>query len=101
MSVYVILIESEEGVELLPTCFNTYNDALAAVKIKYNGIPKDDDTPVYNWDDSFYEEDGVKVDVPIQGRINKVDVGEGHKERSESIKKNDPNLTLTALHIFW
>jgi len=96
MSVYVILIKSSEGVEFLPNCFNKYNDALAAVKRKYNGIPKADGTYVPNWDDSFYEEDGDRVDVPIQDRLNKVDVREGHKSIREDPADPellDPNLT--------
>ena len=100
MSVYVILIKSSEGVEFLPNCFNTYNDALAAVKNKYNGIPKADGTYVPNWDDSFYEEDGDRVDVPVQDRLNKVDVGEGHKSSREN--PADPELldeNLTELYI--
>lgn len=88
MPVYAILIQSEEGVELLPKCFSTYNNALNAVKKKYNGIPKADGTPVENWDDRF-EEDGT---VNIYSN-NKVEVEEGHKERRESKEKNDPNLT--------
>ena len=52
MDVYTILIQSDEhGVELLPHCFTTHDDALAAVKKKYNG--KEDARGKYfpNWAD--------------------------------------------------
>jgi hypothetical protein len=84
MSVYTILIQSEDGVELLPNYFNTYNNALAEVKRKFSEI----------WDDRF-EEDGTLNEYPN----NKIEVGEGHKmpppppRRGEPPKPDDPNLT--------
>ena len=74
MPVYAILIQSDEGVELLPNYFSTYLMARAEVKIKYP-----------DWDDRFEGGRGI-----IYGS-NKVDVSEGHKmPGSDSV---DPNLT--------
>ena len=82
MPVYAILIQSDEGVELLSNYFNTYNDALAEVKRKFSD----------DWDDSLDEYGDVN-----EYRNNKVDVGEGHKmprrAGSEDPASNDPNLT--------
>ena len=80
MPVYTILIQSEEGVELLPNYFNTYNNALAEVKRKFSEI----------WDDRF-EEDGT---VNIYSN-NKVEVGEGHKANGTF----GGDLNLTELYI--
>lgn len=76
MPVYTILIQSEDGVELLPNYFNTYLNALAEVKRKFSEI----------WDDRF-EEDGT---VNIYSN-NKIEVGEGHKANGKF--EGDPNLT--------
>jgi hypothetical protein len=80
MPVYAILILSdEEGVELLPNYFNTYNDALAEVKRKYP-----------EWDDRF-EADGTVNEYAI----NKVEVIEGHKANGTF----GGDLNLTELYI--
>ena len=80
MPVYTILIQSEDGVELLPNYFNTYLKALAEVKRKFSEI----------WDDRF-EEDGT---VNIYSN-NKVEVGEGHKANG----RVEGDLNLTELYI--
>jgi hypothetical protein len=77
MKVYAILIESEEGVELLPNYFGTYKKALDEVKIQYP-----------DWDDR-YEDDGSLKTYKTE---NKVEVGEGHKMKDRAIG-GDPNLT--------
>ena len=52
MPVYAILIQSdEEGIELLPKYFNTYNDALNEVKRRYNGEVDGDGNYFPNWAD--------------------------------------------------
>ena len=51
MPVYTILIQSEDGVELLPNYFSTYQDALAAVKKRYNGEVDGDGNYFPNWAD--------------------------------------------------
>ena len=79
MPVYAILILSEEGIELLPNYFNTYNDALAEVKRKYP-----------EWDDRF-EADGTVN----RYAINKVEVVEGHKANGTF----GGDLNLTELYI--
>jgi len=76
MPVYAILIQSEEGVELLPKYFSTYDNALTEAKRKYSE----------EWDDRF-EADGT---VNIYSN-NKVEVGEGHK--ANGTFGGDPNLT--------
>lgn len=76
MPVYTILIQSEDGVELLPNYFNTYLNALAEVKRKFSEI----------WDDRFEEDGTVNEDA-----INKVEVREGHKANGRF--EGDPNLT--------
>jgi hypothetical protein len=77
MKVYAIVIESEEGVELLPNYFGTYKKALDEVKIKYP-----------DWDDR-YEDDGSLKTYKTE---NKVEVGEGYKMKDRAIG-GDPNLT--------
>lgn len=76
MKVYAILIQSEDGVELLPNYFGTYKEALDEVKRKYP-----------DWDDRF-EDDGITVN---EYPINKVEVEEGHKANGRL--EGDPNLT--------
>ena len=77
MPVYTILIQGgEEGVELLPNYFNTYQNALNKVKNLYRDV----------WDDRF-EADGTANIYSI----NKVEVGEGHKANGRF--EGDPNLT--------
>ena len=80
MPVYTILIQSEDGVELLPNYFNTYQNALDKVKKLYRDV----------WDDRF-EEDGT---VNIYA-INKVEVREGHKANGTF----GGDLNLTELYI--
>ena len=86
MPVYAILIQSEDGVELLPNYFSTYKEALNKVKRKYSE----------EWDDRF-EEDGT---VNIYSN-NKVEVEEGHKMDGTL---GDPNLTQLyierGIHIY-
>ena len=79
MPVYAILLQGEEvedGVELLPKYFNTYNGALAEVKRKFP-----------DWDDR-YEDDGSLKNYQTS---NKVEVGEGHK--ADGTFGGDLNLT--------
>lgn len=76
MPVYTILIQSEDGVELLPNYFNTYQNALDKVKKIYRDV----------WDDRF-EEDGTLNEYPN----NKIEVGEGHK--ANGTFGGDPKLT--------
>ena len=76
MPVYAILIQGQEGVELLPNYFNTYQNALDKVKKMYRDV----------WDDRF-EADGTVSEYAI----NKVEVGEGHK--ANGTFGGDPNLT--------
>jgi hypothetical protein len=76
MPVYSILIQSEDGVKLLPNYFSTYQDALDKVKKLYRDV----------WDDRF-EEDGT---VNIYSN-NKVEVGEMHK--ADGTFGGDRNLT--------
>lgn len=76
MKVYAILIQSEDGVELLPKYFSTYNKALDEVKIKYP-----------DWDDRNDHDGSVN-----KYSINKVVVEEGHK-MSDMARGGDPNLT--------
>jgi hypothetical protein len=80
MPVYAILIQSEDGVELLPNYFSTYQNALDKVKKLYRDV----------WDDRF-EEDGT---VNIYSN-NKVEVGEGHKANG----RIEEDLNLTELYI--
>lgn len=80
MPVYAILIQSEEGVELLPNYFNTYQNALDKVKKMYRDV----------WDDRF-EEDGTVNEYAI----NKIEVGEGHKANGTF----GGDLNLTELYI--
>ena len=77
MKVYAILIQSEDGVELLPKYFGTYKKALDEVKIQYP-----------DWDDR-YEDDGSLKTYKTE---NKVEVGEGYKMKDRAIG-GDPNLT--------
>ena len=69
MNVYAILVNGE----LLPNYFNTYEEALDEVMMRYP-----------DWDDR-YDEDGKYN----QYTINKVEVEEGHKMSKDS----DPNIT--------
>lgn len=81
MPVYAILIRSEDGVELLPNYFKTYENALDKVKKMYRDV----------WDDRL-DEDGT---VNIYSN-NKVEVGEGHKMphvNPQDPALHDPNLT--------
>jgi hypothetical protein len=80
MPVYAILIQSEDGVELLPNYFSTYQNALDKVKKLYRDV----------WDDRF-EEDGT---VNIYSN-NKVEVGEGHKANG----RIEEDFNLTELYI--
>ena len=76
MKIYTILIQSEDGVELLPNYFGTYKKAVDEVKRKYQDV----------WDDR-YEDDGERKKYQTS---NKVEVDEGHKMNG---KIGDPNLT--------
>ena len=80
MPVYAILIQSIDGVELLPNYFNSYQNALDKVKEMYRDV----------WDDRFEEDGNVN-----EYAINKVEVGEGHKANGTF----GGDLNLTELYI--
>jgi hypothetical protein len=90
MPVYAILLQGQEGVELLPNYFSTYLTALAEVKIIVTEKFPD-------WDDRFNADGTENIYA-----LNKIEVGEGHKLRGS--RSVDPNLTELYIepgnHIF-